>query len=369
MASDSGTVTIAAVGDVSLGDHPMCVGRGVAARLAKTGSGRPLYPFEHSAPLFAGADLVFGNLETPLGNDGLRPRDIRSLEMRGPADGAMRLKRAGFAAVNIANNHILQHGAGAFGATVAALNQQDVGVVGLRQPHEPATVPLILERRGLRVALLGFAFEPDKYFEGTPLYAFGPDCDIAGEVARARAQADVVVCSMHWGEEFIRYPNSRMRSLGRTAIDAGAHLVLGHHPHVFQGIETYRHGAIAYSLGNFAFDMLWDPALKTGLVLRIAVAPSGVSDIDARFVSMSEEFQPVPLDENAAAAWRDELARLSSLLADPPSDEQYEREYAELVSRNRRQSYGYVLRHGAEYAPSMLATILARPIVSRLKRR
>lgn len=365
---ETGSVTLVAVGDVSLGDHPMCVGRGVASRLRQFGTGRPLYPFEHVTPLFTGADLVFGNLETSLGNEGLRSRDIQSLEMRGPADGATRLHAAGFSVVNIANNHILQHGPEAFAATVAALEQHGIAVVGMRRDQASATVPAVMERRGLRVAFLGYAFEPDKYFAGTPLYAFGPSCDIPAEILAAREQADVVVCSVHWGDEFIRHPNSQMRALGRKVIDAGAHVVLGHHPHVFQGIEPYRHGVIAYSLGNFAFDMLWDPALRTGLALRVDVGANGVTDVDSRFVTISEDFQPVPVAPSASRPQLDEVAELSAQLARPPTDREYAREYTALVAKNRRQSYAYVLRHGMQYPPAMLAAILARPLMRRLRR-
>ena len=362
-------VELVAVGDVSLGDHPMCVGRGIASRLRRFGVERPLYPFEHVASLFQDADLVFGNLETPLGDDGLRTNDIQSVEMRGPADGAARLRGAGFNVVNIANNHILQHGEGAFGATVATLERHGVAVVGLRQSGVPATVPVTLVRRGLRVVFLGYAFEPDKYFAGTPLYAFGPSCDIPAEVRAAREQADVVVCSMHWGDEFIRYPSNEMRAVGRAAIDAGAQAVLGHHPHVFHGIESYRHGVIAYSLGNFAFDMLWDPALRTGLVLRLDIGADGVRNVEPRFVTMSDDFQPVPVEPSIASVLAGEIARLSARAAGSAPETDYARELSTLISRNRRQSYAHVLRHAGQYPPALLATILARPVMRRLRRR
>jgi poly-gamma-glutamate synthesis protein (capsule biosynthesis protein) len=361
-------LSIVAVGDVSLGDHPMCVGRGIASRLRQCGESRHVYPFEHVGALFAGADFVFCNLETPLGNDGLRPHDIQSVEMRGPLDGAARLKAAGFNVANLANNHILQHGVGAFAATVAALEQQQISAVGIRQPGASATVPVVLERRGLRVAFLGFAFEPDKYFSGPPLYAFGPACDLPHEIGAARETADIVVCSFHWGDEFIRYPSNGVRALARQAVEAGAQVVLGHHPHVFQGIESYRDGVIAYSLGNFAFDMLWDPALRAGLVLRIEVGPAGVVAVEPGFVTMANDFQPVPMEPSGSRALRDELECLSADLAAPISDSQYEREYAVLVARNRRQSYADALRHGMEYPPATLAKILARPLIRRLHR-
>jgi gamma-polyglutamate biosynthesis protein CapA len=363
-----GSVTLVAVGDVSLGDHPMCVGRGIASQLKRFGAERPAYPFEHVGPLFEGADLVFGNLETALGNHNLRPAEIQSVEMRGPDDGAARLRAAGFTVVNIANNHILQHGREAFAATVAALEQQGIAVVGVKQPERPATQPAVLERGGVLMAFLGYAFESDRYFAGTPLYAFGPSCDIPAEVRAARDRADVVVCSMHWGDEFIRYPSRAMRALGHAAIDAGAHAVLGHHPHVFHGVEAYRDGVIAYSLGNFAFDMLWDPALRTGLALRLTLTARGVSSVQSQFVTMSDDFQPVPVAPASSRPLMDEVAELTARVLDSPTDAEYAREYAALVSRNRRQSYTHVLRHATHYPPGTLATILARPIMRRLRR-
>ena len=361
-------VTLVAVGDISLGDHPMCVGRGIGSQLQRFGADRPRYPFEHVEPLFEAADLVFGNLETALGSDGLRSSDIQSLEMRGPADGAGRLRAAGFNVVNIANNHILQHGIEPFAATVGSLERQGIAVVGVKHPERAAARPAVLTRGGLRLVILGYAFEPDKYFTGTPLYAFGPSCDIPADVRAAREQADIVVCSMHWGDEFIRYPNSEMRRLGRAAIDAGAHAVLGHHPHVFHGVETHRGGVIAYSLGNFAFDMLWDAALRTGLTLRLTLTARGVSDVQSRFVTIADDFQPVPVPPSSSAVFMDEVDRLSARVLDSPTDAEYQREYAAMVSRNRRQSYAHVLRHATDYAPGTLATILTRPIMRRLRK-
>jgi len=95
---------------------------------------------------------------------------------------------------------------------------------------------------------------------------------IAAEIGAARARADLVIVTVHWGAEFRHEPSEKQRRLGRLMIDAGATLVLGHHPHVLQPVERYRGGIIAYSLGNLIFDQRRQDGSDTAL-LRCQVAP------------------------------------------------------------------------------------------------
>jgi poly-gamma-glutamate synthesis protein (capsule biosynthesis protein) len=343
-AHPPGTCELVAVGDISLGDSPQSVGGGVRARFDRVRDGNPRYPFEHTAPLFAGAGIVFGNLETVLSHRGAARWNASSMEMRGHPAAAARLAEAGFTVLNLANNHMMQHGAAAFADTVDALGRHRIGIVGRATRDRRACVPYQLSVNGLTVTLLGFAFERDKYAAGPVEYAFGPDADIPAEIAAARAQSDVVICSAHWGVEFVRHPSREEEELGRRWVDAGADLVLGHHPHVARRVERYGRGVIAYSLGNFVFDQVWNRWLRTGLLLRAVLSRAGVTGIETQLIGIGDDYQPHRLDGPAAAAAAGDFEALRERPAWASSDAQYSAHYEELVRRNRYESYRHFLR-------------------------
>lgn len=340
-----GTVALVAVGDISLGDSAQGVGDGVHARFERAGSRNRVYPFEHTAPLFRGAGIVFGNLETVLSHRGLQRWRASSMEMRGHPDAAARLAAAGFTVLNVANNHIMQYGTLAFSDTVDAVRRHGMTVVGVATPDHRASVRETVSVNGLRVSFLGYAFEPDKYASDAVGYAFGPACDIPREVAEAKADADVVICSVHWGVEFVRHPARAEEELGRTLVDAGADVVLGHHPHVVRRVERYGRGLIAYSLGNFVFDMLWNRWLRTGLVLRVALSKHGVERYDTELVWIGDDYQPRRLSPQDAAAASREFAELQRRPDWASADEQYAAHYERLVARNRHESHRHFLRN------------------------
>ena len=343
--TDRGKFDLVAVGDISLGDAAQGVGAGVHATFERVRGENPLYPFEHTAPLFDGAEIVFGNLETVTSHNGLVRSSASSMEMRGHPDTVDRLARAGFSVLNVANNHTMQHGPAAFDDTVNALQHRGICVVGLASPTHRECVPRSLSVAGLRVGLLGFAFEPDKYWDGPVNYAFGPDCDIPGQIADARQTNDLVICSVHWGVEFVRHPAASEELLSRQLIDAGADLVIGHHPHVARRVDRYRHGLIVYSLGNFVFDQVWNPSLRTGLVVRVRLSRTGVVDYETDWVWIGDDYQPAPMQgeqRRAAIEAFDALARPPEWVS---ADDAYSRHYEELVAGNRYESYRHFVRN------------------------
>lgn len=337
------TVQLVAVGDISFGDSLQTVGGGVHARFERVLDENRSYPFEHTACLFERANVVFGNLETVLTHRGLNRLNASSLEMRGHPKCAERLARAGFTVVNVANNHIMQYGMAGFNDTVAALHREGVGVVGVAQPAHRMCMPHRACVNGLIVSVLGFAFEKDKYADGRLGYAFGPECAIAEQISAEKTQSDLVICSLHWGVEFVRHPSQEEEALARQLVDAGADVVLGHHPHVARRVERYRHGLIAYSLGNFVFDMLWSPWLRTGLVLRAVLSKKGVEHYETELVWIGEDYQPRWLRREQAAEHYDAFAGLQSR-PEWVSTQEYAIRYEELVKQNRHESYAYFLR-------------------------
>jgi poly-gamma-glutamate synthesis protein (capsule biosynthesis protein) len=304
---------------------------------------KPSYPFEHSGPILAGGDLVFGNLEVVLSHLDLNRWKLSSMEMRGHPDSMERVIAAGFNVLNMANNHSMQHGIGPFTETAERLRGRGIGVVGVATADHKASIPYSTTVKGVRVTFLGYAFEPDVYAKNGVGYAFAPDCDIEQEVRAAKAAADVVIVSLHWGVEFVGHPAVEEEAFGRRLVDAGADVILGHHPHVIRRVERYGRGLIAYSLGNFVFDMLWNPAFRTGLVLRVELSKRGVESYDTELVWIDDEFQPRPMagDERARAGQEFEaLHDRPSWVANPA---QYDKALQEWIVRSRYESWKFFL--------------------------
>lgn len=271
------------MGDVQLG-------RGVGRAIARSG---PDYPFEHVAPLIRPADLAIFNLECALSEDGI-PIEKRYSFKADPI-AAAGLARAGFDVAILANNHSVDCGRRVLPETLAALRSHTIAPVGAGRSAAEAAAPLIVERNGVRIAILARTFVlPDSviYREDVPtVAAYDPD-RIEQDVRAAARQADIVVVSLHWGIEYARQPQESQRRIARRLVDAGADLVIGHHTHTPQPIERYRNGLIAYSLGNFVFDSHAEGG-RRGVVLRCRVGADGVEEYEAVPVSI-EEAQPRP---------------------------------------------------------------------------
>jgi poly-gamma-glutamate synthesis protein (capsule biosynthesis protein) len=253
-------LTLLAVGDVM-------VGRAVEK---KSGEHTVFYPLEPVQGYLKQADLTFGNLECAV-----TARDFAVSKLyRLKADPSVvpALSAAGFDVLSLANNHTMDCGKLGLMETISSLHGAGILTVGAGQDAVEARKPAMAEVRGLKVAFLAFTDVPD----GSGAFiARGDSAAIVEAVALAKKQADLVVISFHWGEEYATAPLSYQRALAHAVIDAGAALVIGHHPHVIEGAERYRRGLIAYSLGNFVFDQHEERG-KRGLVLGCEVNHLGV---------------------------------------------------------------------------------------------
>jgi poly-gamma-glutamate synthesis protein (capsule biosynthesis protein) len=237
-------VTLAAVGDVRLTDY----------RAASYSS-----VFGDCADLLAAADLSLVNLECALATGG-EPEPKRYV-FRAPPAAADALVRAGVDAVCVANNHALDYGRAAFRETLGACRSRGLLVVGGGEDSAAARQAVFLragrpDRQRPRVALLAYSnMQPTSFYVGPNWPGVNPADEkrLPEEVRAASRQADLTVVSFHWGDELSPAPNDRQRRLAHLAVDSGADLVIGHHPHVLQGLERYHRSIIAYSLGNFAF--------------------------------------------------------------------------------------------------------------------
>lgn len=262
-------VSLVAVGDVMLS-------RGVAGAIEAAGD--LASPFAAVQEYLRQGDLVFGNLEGPLTPG--RPIDISEMVLRADPVMAGALAQAGFNVLSLANNHTPDFGPRGILDTLQNLEGAGVTPVGAGRDDEDALAARLLEVKGMRFAFLAFseaALAPDAYRAGpdAPGTAAAAATDLTrmrAAIAAAAARADFVVVSLHAGEEYEPKPDSVQATLARGAIDAGADLVLGHHPHVVQPVERYHGKYILYSLGNFVFDQLWSEETRQGLLVRFLIS-------------------------------------------------------------------------------------------------
>jgi poly-gamma-glutamate capsule biosynthesis protein CapA/YwtB (metallophosphatase superfamily) len=261
-------LVLAAVGDVTLGSGVLSAIRALGAR----------YPWRSVAPVLRNADLAVANLEGAVSTRGA-PWPRKRYTFRGPPY-ALRpvAPYAGIDVVSLANNHSLDFGRPAFLDTIRHSRRFGLVPVGGGANLRRALRPRILERGGLRVAFLGFSDVRPLGFDagaGTPGTAPAFPQHVRAGVRAARRRADVVVTYFHWGVERASRPNGDQRALGRLALDAGAHVVLGAHPHVLQPFRRRGKRLVAWSLGNFVFPAASPGTTRTG-VLRIGLGRNGV---------------------------------------------------------------------------------------------
>jgi poly-gamma-glutamate capsule biosynthesis protein CapA/YwtB (metallophosphatase superfamily) len=289
------TLRLYAVGDINLG-------RGVAKeRLLK---GDTIYPFLALHDSLAAADITFGNLESPIAPDSIAEPDSGGV-FTAPAAAADALARAGFDIVSTANNHAWDAGRPAVEETMRQLTRAGVRFVGSGFGRDMAEQPVILERRGWRVAFFAItrAWNPAPYtfyqHAGADWIAWGDTTWIAPAIRsiKASGRADLIVVSVHGGREYADSAPDYHRELLYELVDAGADLVLAHHPHVLQPVVWYKHRPIVQSLGNFVF-MQGDPWARLSAILRVVVTPNHRLRVTA--IPVRAGFQPA-LATGAAA--------------------------------------------------------------------
>lgn len=262
-------VRLLAVGDLMFS-------RSVAAKLKEKGDN--YYPFDELGDTLASGDITFGNLETAL----TPGRAIKSGEMvfRSDPEIASVLSDTGFDVVSLANNHSMNFGNKGLEDTLHYLEEANIVAVGGGLNDETVREPKVIERNGLRLAFLAYVdgrFTPMSYEakEKRPGVAMAHVEDVKRDVGRAKTMADLVVVSFHWGQEYQPKSDAIQKRLAHAAIEAGATLIIGHHPHVVQEVEKYKDGLIIYSLGNFVFDQMWSQDTRRGLIAEIKLGPDG----------------------------------------------------------------------------------------------
>ena len=265
--------TLIVVGDIMLS-------RNVAARMKDAGDAE--LPFWGVAALLQSSDLNFGNLESPLADPAESAGENRtewngniggkSLTFAAPHVSLPALRRFNFRILGMANNHAMDQGEGGFIHTLAQLRANQIQVAGAGASLEEAWQGRVIEVKGFRIGFLAASYASTNFESNEPneYIARIEDLDRVRSSLRAlRSQASYIVVAMHAGEEYTSEPSTAQKTFAHAAIDSGADLVVGSHPHWLQRFERYKQGLIFYSLGNFIFDQDSSPATREGAALKL----------------------------------------------------------------------------------------------------
>lgn len=213
------------------------------------------YPFIRTAELLNSADIAFANLETPLIAD--CPVTATGMIFCAPDKAVEGLVFAGFDVLSLANNHSLNYGKEGQEETMGLLEQSNI---------TPSLQSLMIKTvNGLNFGFLSFDLtvnnRPQPVLDG---------------VIEAVPKVDILIVSLHWGNEYQKEPQTWQTTLARQIIEKGARVIIGHHPHVVQPVEEYDQGLIFYSLGNFVFDQPWSEETKKGQMAKVVFTKNGI---------------------------------------------------------------------------------------------
>jgi poly-gamma-glutamate synthesis protein (capsule biosynthesis protein) len=253
------------------------------------------YPLLKIRDYFKTADLVFGNLETPI-TKGAEIPDFEMIFRSNPGT-EQALKKAGFSILSLANNHTPNFGEKGLIDTFNYLKEAGIEYAGAGRNNIEANGSLFIEKEGIKIALLAYndndvvpnSYEASENRAGT---AFMRTDKMIEAVKEAKKEANFVIVSMHSGIEYVNEPNKSQVNFARTAIDSGADLIIGHHPHVVQVMEKYKDKFIFYSLGNFIFDQPQSIETREGIAIKVYFTKNNINKISILPVFMEKLAQP-----------------------------------------------------------------------------
>jgi len=260
------------------------------------------YPFLKMKDYLGDGDIVFGNLESPIALGG--PILNEGMVFRARPGVEKSIKDAGFNVLSVANNHMGNQGQDGVQSTIKALQSLDIKTAGAGKGKD-ASAPAIIEKNGLKFAFLAYtdgSIIPSSYEAKGNRYGvvYMDENRLKSDIKNAKKEADFVIVSMHAGIEYKYRPSTSQVNFAHKAIDSGADMVIGHHPHQIQDVEKYNGKYIFYSLGNFVFDQEWSKETKQGLFAEIYFNKGGVFDYNLTPILISNYAQPDIMDEDSA---------------------------------------------------------------------
>lgn len=242
--------TLVAAGDVMLGRFVNI----------KTRQGKDYrYPFLKTGAILTAADITFGNLESPMIAN--CPETATGMVFCAPSEAIEGLIFAGFDILSIANNHIYNYGKEGRRETIELLKQN-----GITSSFESL---IIKEVNDLKFGFLSFDLTVNNRAQ-----------PVLDKVNESVPKIDILIVSLHWGNEYQKEPRDWQTALARQIIEAGARVIIGHHPHIVQPAEKYGRGLIFYSLGNFVFDQPWSEETKKGQIAKVVFTGKEIKDYE-----------------------------------------------------------------------------------------
>lgn len=238
------------------------------------------FPFLPTAKFISSADTTFINLETPLFSG--CPTSTEGTVFCGVSEHTAGLKLAGVDIVSLANNHAFDYLETGFNSSLELLTANNLAAIYAGHPYATKT-------KNLRISYHAF----NDIWSRSKIYSRVDIPQMEEELKAAKANSDLVISMFHWGNEYTETISPRQQLLAHAAIDAGADLVIGSHPHWIQGSEIYQGKLISYSLGNFIFDQYWSQKTRQGQIAKYTFWGNQLVDVEYFLVYMQTNGQTV----------------------------------------------------------------------------
>jgi len=357
-------IKIACVGDVMCGDSFSQIGMGTSHSLDKH---RSEFVPSDIVDIFRKHDIVLCNLESVLSDAGRREGSLRSLHMRGRPQTAQYLAQWGITVANVANNHILEQGRDCAIDTVNQLHKADIKTVGAGKngDFQSGIDVAQIKSAGQTVAMFGVCLLEEKYaFNGG-----GDLSEVLLSIETCARAGKLVIVSIHWGDEMMDRPSLWQKKVGQQFIKAGAKLIIGHHPHVVQGIEGSDSNLVAYSLGNFIFDSSSE-ATGWSIILSITVSSGKIAKWEYIPVIREEHYRPALATGQIKGKLEEEVERRCNIITHLMSNKEYEEKYImerhALEIQSRRRLWRNLAGRFIYYRPIYWPQMVLRPIQRKL---
>lgn len=335
-------------------DSPLYASVGVGAKYPIIGKTL----FRNCKALFADADLVIGNFETVVYDP--KDKSLQEIQMCCGETVVQDLKKSGFSVLNLANNHCMQHGVEGFQKTKDACEKYGIKPIGIKNEE-----PYIVQINGFELAFLSLCIHLEWYEPERILYENRIERIITELSELHRKDPNIVlIVSAHWGDEFAAHPSNAQIALAHKLVDCGADVILGHHAHVYQGIEEYNGSIIVYGQGNFISDMVPEMCRQTGVA---------VIEIDRQKKIRYELYSFLIHDDFVPAAASGEwMGERQTVLEHALAGEYTDEDYWKMITRNHSRAHkdfkAFFKRNISKYKLSISVRMIWEFIGRKIKR-
>lgn len=250
-------------------------------------------PFEEIEGVLEKKDILFGNLEVVLAEKGAKIGKEKAVSLYEPPSKVKYLKEAGYDILNISNNHTADLGKPGLKSTKRTLEEESIPYI--YDDGKKDTNYEVINKKGVSIGFLGYPDPLSTISISDLSKCFSINkidkMSVIEDINNLKKSCDIVVVSIHWGIENVFYPSPNQIKMAHDFVDSGADIILGHHPHVVQGVEEYNDSIIAYSLGNFQFYPTSEISDRS-CILTVDISSHGISGYDTLPIKIDEKFKP-----------------------------------------------------------------------------